>query len=150
MQDDGYMLNTENVPLGSTGQKSKSVGERLTALETRMGLLEAVLARKKETETTEGDDIAALMDKVQTKDAIIVCYRQNGSQTKEQAKTVLKKWGTPFGSWFNGGNFAARLVGKGILVPDGKDENGRTIYTLTVRGRKTADELIKKIRTSAG
>jgi hypothetical protein len=129
----------------SINQDESGIQQRLSSLETRVGLIEAVLAGKNAIESaTSEEDIASLLDKIQTKDAIIICYRKYGPQTKEQAKAKLKTWGTPFGSWFEGGNFAAHLVRKGILTTDGKDPEGRDIFTLTIKGRKIADEIIEK------
>jgi len=142
-------MNDEKVRFGSAEYKKLSVEERLAVLEN---VVEAILASKREAEAQpmqKEDELAAIMEKAETREAIIICYRRIGKQTKTTLQTNLRKWGVPFGSWFKGGNFKNRLVDGGILVEDGKDEKGKTIYALSIRGRKMADEIIQKLKVSS-
>jgi hypothetical protein len=136
-------MNIGNVRFGSPEYKKLSTEERLAVLEE---VVEAILANKKEAEAQPKEDqgIAALLENVETKDAILVCYRKIGPQTKKQLQQNLRKWGVPFGSWFGGGNFKNRLVDEGYLIADGEDEKGKPIYKLSIKGRKEADEIINK------
>lgn len=139
-------MNSENVRFGSSEYKKMSVEERLAVLED---VVKAILPSKKETEPQpkqNEDDLGALMEKAETREAIIICYRKLGKQAKTTLQENLRKWGVPFGSWFKGGNFKNRLVDGGILVEDGEDDNGKKIYTLSIRGRKMADELLQKLK----
>lgn len=56
--------------------------------------------------------------------------------------------GERLSNWFHGGNFNKRLVKKGIIRIDGKDNDGNDMYALTLKGEKIADELITEITKS--
>jgi len=144
------MLNNEKIRFGSAEYKKLNLEERLEILEEAVKVILDSKKRADAQPDQNEQDITPLLDKVETKDAIIICFRKMGSQTKERLQENLRKWGIPFGSWFTGGNFKNRLLDEGILVHEGKDENGKTIYTLSIRGRKLAHELISKIEASKG
>lgn len=127
--------------------------QRLTALEGKMGLIEALLAQKKQSDAVPVNDkeqaFVDEIDQVGIQDAVIICYRLRGAQTRDQVREVFEKWGKPYGNWFYGGNFSNRLLKKGILKVEGKNDAGQDIYALTMKGERLADEKLDKIVSSS-
>lgn len=67
-------------------------------------------------------------------------------------KDTLISWGAKktIDKWFKGGNFNNRLIGKGIVMKDGEDENTDELFSLTkVRGIKLAETLDEKYLTTS-
>jgi len=67
-------------------------------------------------------------------------------------KSTIISWGAKktIDKWFKGGNFNNRLLGKGIVMKDGKNEDSEDLYSLTkIKGVKLAVSLIEKYLTAS-
>jgi hypothetical protein len=123
--------------------------ERITHMEARIAVLENLLKFKpKQQQKPTGDKeaiVAAKIKDIGVQDCVILCYGLKGGQTKQQMMKTLDIWGKPYGSWFSGGNFNNRLLKKGILRADGKNEEGEEIYCLTMNGQHTFEEKLEQL-----
>src|SRR5687767_11916963 len=120
------MEKLQDERLGSENAPDKGIHERLKVLETRVGLIEAMLARKTaQAEPSDGieEAIVSRIDDLGVQDLVIAALRLRGGQTRAEIKTTLESWGKPLNNWFDGGNFNNRLVKKGIVIADGNAEN---------------------------
>lgn len=124
---------------------------RIIDLEKRVAKLESLVSTSTKSKQTTPSDIedklVEVIDDIGTQDLIIISLRVNGPQTKEMIRKILDDWGKAYGSWFNGGNFKARLIDKGIVKVDSAIDSGESVYALTKKGEKAADEKIADIRT---
>ena len=122
---------------------------RLKKLEERVTKLE----RKKEVETLSMTDLDIVGSKLQGKvdsigqqKLIIISLRCKPKQSKSDLLDILLKWGIKktIHKWFKGNNFKSRLVDTGIIMKDGKNSNGKDVYSLTItKGMPQADKLIQ-------
>jgi hypothetical protein len=141
----------ENLERGKKGAKSE-LEVRLSTVEARLAVVENLLQSKKPSELKASGDkeatVAAKVKDIGVQDCVILCYGLKGSQTKQQVMKTLDIWGKPYGSWFSGGNFNNRLLKKGILRPDGKNEEGEYTYCLTMNGHHIYEEKLNQLAKS--
>lgn len=125
---------------------------RVRDLEDRVAKLEALASNsaksKQNTLSDIEDKLVEVIDDIGTQDLIIISLRVNGPQTREQIRKKLDDWGKAYGSWFSGGNFNARLIDKGVVKVDSTIDSGESVYALTKKGEKLADDRIAEIKIS--
>ena len=91
------------------------------------------------------------IEKIGFQNLVILALRISDKQTKKQLKSTIISWGAKktIDVWFKGGNFNNRLLGKGIVMKDGKNEED-DLYSLTkIKGVKLAASLIEKYFTTS-
>lgn len=123
---------------------------RIRDLEERVSKLES--DDKSSTKSTQAissdfeEKLVEVIDDIGTQDLIIISLRLKGPQTKEMIRKTLDDWGKTYGSWFNGGNFNARLIDKGVVKVDSTIDSGESVYALTKKGEKAADKIMEEIK----
>jgi hypothetical protein len=128
-----------------------SLEERLTSLEKRVRKIEDKLAATSSPSSKVGkisqidEKVAAKVDEIGTQDLIVIALNVKPKQSKSQIKSVLENWGKALGNWFQGGNFNARLLKKGIVKKDGTDQDGNDVYSLTMKGENLSKALIDEL-----
>ena len=134
-------------------KKLESLEKKMNA---RMDRLEAMLSgagsthsiEKQSRETTD-DVIAKNVNGKFVKNAILFALLEEDRQSKTQIQKKLERLGVPYGSWFTGGNFKQRLVRTGIVVEDGKNENGEQLFSLSIRGKTITKEMFEAIKNKS-
>jgi hypothetical protein len=130
--------------------QTASLIKRVEILEAQLAELRNMIVASKPAEKRETSErekqIVANIKNFGVQDAVIFSMLIHGVETKEQMKKTLDVWGMPYLSWFDGGNFNNRLLKKGIVRVDGKDENGEEIYSLTMNGERVAEEKLAGLK----
>lgn len=129
----------------------KEVEKKFHQIEERLERLEdIVLDKGKDFSKAKPVGLEKLLienvKKIATQHLVVISLKLRGKQTREELRKTLQDWGKVFGNWFRGGNFNNRLLKTNIVKPDGKNEDGEDLYSLTKRGDLLADELIEKIK----
>ena len=127
--------------------KIEEIEKRVKDLEKRITTLEKQektrISKRKGSDSIESQ-IKEKVSEIGIMHLVILTLKIKSKQSREQIKNKLEEWEKPIGSWFGGGNFKNRLLKKGFVMKDGKNKENEDVFSLTMRGNKSAEKLIEK------
>lgn len=75
---------------------------------------------------------------------VLLALRFAGDITKDEQVKILKKWGKKEAESLRGGNYNRDILSVGLVHEVGKSGKA-TVYGLTERGKKEAENILKKL-----
>lgn len=127
--------------------------KRLTELDNRVLELEVDVKSLKNSKTTPLDisgnsgtiveipkNIITNIEKIPTKNLVLISLRTNLNQTINDLEIKLKKIGWIEDTFFEK-HFGTSLISKGLVHPSGKNADGKKTFSLTMKGEIMADKI---------
>jgi hypothetical protein len=127
--------------------------DRVSNLEKKMKEIEQRLSKLEKSKSPTGmqktssnlvNKIREKINEIGIQHLIILALKIKSKQTKSEIEDILRGWNKPIGSWFKGGNFNRRLLGKGIIMKDGENDSQESQFSLTMRGLKEAEKIVSR------
>ena len=120
--------------------------ERVQDLEKRVQKLESNKIEVQSLSNTEAKLLEIIND-IKPQDLVVIVLRLNVNFSKNEIKKTLQDCGCDKKTmgWFNGGNFNKRLIDKGIIISNTKNEKNKDVFSLSkIKGIKKANEIFQK------
>ena len=126
--------------------KIDDLEKKIIDLETRVAALEALgLSSFPSNELTVfPKEIISKIDKISTKNLVLISLKINLTQSINELKTNLLKIGWVKDAFFKK-NFGTTLINKGLVCKIENDRSKKDCFCLTERGNILADELFIKL-----
>jgi len=116
----------------------KKITEKVSALEKRLKQSSSVKQFELST------NVIKKIDKIPTKDLILVLLKMSVNQSINDLKQNLLKLGWIEDTFFKK-NFSASLIKKGLISKTGTDAKKKDQYSLTLKGEILSKELLQKL-----
>ena len=137
-----------------TSDELKKLKKLVENLVKRVETLEQV-KRSEKSSSTNSSKLQKLMTEqissLKPQDLVVQILYAKPKQTKAEIQNKFQSLGATkkMINWFSGGNFRQRLMNKGFVFEDGKNESGKNLYSLTEgKGVQKALSIIEKLQSN--
>ena len=131
--------------------------EKIESLENRVNKLEEEIKSLRKSKGTQSNvlgnsgpiveipkNIIKNIEKIPTKDLVLISLRINPSQTINDLEIKIKQIGWIADTFFKK-HFGTVLVNKGLVQPFGTNADGKKTFSLTMKGEIIADKTLEDL-----